>query len=153
MIDKVVMRSISELLAVEQAWWLRWEGCSRRPPFQSPGWLLPWYRAFRPGEPVAFAFWHDGRLVGVAPFYGKHETDGFHLQPFGTAVSDFLDMLVEPGWEALVAQALAGALAAEPGWTTITFDPLPSDASPLRLKTLRARPVSEQSASTCPALT
>jgi CelD/BcsL family acetyltransferase involved in cellulose biosynthesis len=153
MIDKVVMRGISELLAIEQAWWLLWERCSRRTPFQSPGWLLPWYRAFRPGEPFAFAFWDAGRLVGIAPFYAKHETDGFHLQPFGTAVSDFLDMLVEPGWEDLVAEALAVALAAEPGWTTITFDELPSDATALRLKTLRACTVSEQIASTCPVLT
>jgi len=113
MIDKVVMHGISELLAIEPAWWLLWERCSRRTPFQSPGWLLPWYRAFRPGEPVAFAFWHSGRLVGIAPFYATHETDGFHLQSFGSAVSDFLDMLVEPGWEDLVAEAFAAALAAE----------------------------------------
>jgi CelD/BcsL family acetyltransferase involved in cellulose biosynthesis len=153
MIDKVVMRGISELLAIEQAWWLLWERCSRRTPFQSPGWLLPWYRAFRPGEPVAFAFWNTGRLVGIAPFYAKHETDGFHLQPFGTAVSDFLDILVEPGWEDLVAGAFAAALAAETGWNTIAFDELPSDAVALRLKKLRACTVSEQIASTCPVLT
>jgi CelD/BcsL family acetyltransferase involved in cellulose biosynthesis len=62
-------------------------------------------------------------------------------------------MLVEPGWEDLVAEAFAVALAAEPGWTTITFDELPSDATALRLKTLRACTVSEQIASTCPVLT
>src|SRR5262249_47071185 len=118
MIDTVVMRSISEL-AVEQAWWLLWERCARRTPFQSPGWLLPWYRAFRPGEPVAFAFWDAGRLVGIAPFYAKRETDGCHLQPFGTAVSDFLDILVEPGSEDLVVEAFAAALAAETGWNTV----------------------------------
>jgi len=153
MIETVVMRSISELLAVEQAWWLLWERCSRRTPFQSPGWLLPWYRAFRPGEPVAFAFWQAGRLVGIAPFYAKHETDGSHLQPFGTAVSDFLDMLVEPGWEDLAAEAFAAALAVEARWNTITFDELPSDAVALRLKKLHACTVSQQIASTCPVLT
>ena len=152
MIDNVVLRGISELLAIESAWWLLWERCSRRTPFQSPGWLLPWYRAFRPGEAVAFAFWNAGRLVGIAPFYAKHETDGFHLQSFGTAVSDFLDMLVEPGWEDLVVEAFAVALAAESGWNTITFDELPSDAIALRLKNLRACTVSEQIASTCPVL-
>jgi CelD/BcsL family acetyltransferase involved in cellulose biosynthesis len=153
MIDKVVMRGISELLAIEQAWWRLWERCSRRTPFQSPGWLLSWYREFRPGEPVSFTFWHAGRLVGIAPFYAKHEADGFHLQLFGTAVSDFCDMLVEPGWEDLVADAFAVALAAETGWNTITFDELPSDATALRLKKLRACTVSEQIASTCPVLT
>jgi CelD/BcsL family acetyltransferase involved in cellulose biosynthesis len=152
MIDTVVMRGISELLAIESAWWLLWERCSRRTPFQSPGWLLPWYRAFRPGEPVVFAFWNAGRLVGIAPFYAKHETDGFNLQPFGTAVSDFLDMLAEPGWEDVVVEALAAALAAESGWNTITFDELPPDAVALRLKRLRACTVSDQIASTCPVL-
>jgi CelD/BcsL family acetyltransferase involved in cellulose biosynthesis len=153
MIDNVVMRSIPELLSIEQAWWLLWERCSRRTPFQSPGWLLPWYRAFWPGEPVAFAFWHAGRLVGIAPFYAKRETDGFHLHPLGTAVSDFLDVLAESGWEDRVAEAFAAALAAEAGWNTITFDELPSDAVALRLNKLRACTVSEQVASTCPVLT
>jgi CelD/BcsL family acetyltransferase involved in cellulose biosynthesis len=152
MIDKVVMRGMSELLGIEPAWWLLWERCSRRTPFQSPGWLLPWYRAFRPGEPVAFAFWHAGRLVGIAPFYAKHEQGGLHLQSFGTAVSDFLDMLVEPGWEDLVLDAFAIALAAETGWNKITFDELPSDAITLRLKNLPACTASEKIAGTCPVL-
>src|SRR6266566_215784 len=152
MIDKVVMRGVTELRAMEQAWWLLWERCSRRTPFQSPGWLLSWYRAFRPGEPVAFTFWNAGRLVGIAPFYAKREPDGFHLLPFGTAVSDFLDMLVEPGWEDLVVEAFAVALAAESGWSTITFEELPPDAIALRLKSLGACTVSEQIASTCPVL-
>ena len=153
MIDTVVMRGISELRTIEQAWWLLWERCSRRTPFQSPGWLLPWYRAFRPGEPVAFAFWQAGRLVGIAPFYAKHETYGFHLQPFGTPVSDFLDILAEPGWEDRVVEAFAVALAAETGWSTVTFDELAPDATALRLKTLHACTAFEQIASTCPVLT
>jgi CelD/BcsL family acetyltransferase involved in cellulose biosynthesis len=153
MIDTTVMRDIAELLAIEPAWWLLWERCPRRTPFQSPGWLLPWYRAFRPGDPVAFAFWHTGGLVGIAPFYAKHETGGYHLQPFGIAVSDFLDMLVEPGWEDRVIEAFAVALASESGWNAITFDELPPGAIALRLKNLRACTVSEQIASTCPVLT
>lgn len=153
MIDKVVMRDISELLAIESAWWLLWERCSRRTPFQSPGWLLPWYRAFRPGNPVAFAFWDAGRLIGIAPFYATHDRDGFHLQLFGTAVSDFLDMLAEPGCEDIVVDALATALAAETGWSAITFDELHPDALALRLKNLPACTVSEQITDTCPLLT
>jgi CelD/BcsL family acetyltransferase involved in cellulose biosynthesis len=153
MIDTVVMQGTSELLAVERAWWLLWERCSRRTPFQSPGWLLPWYRAFRPREPAVFAFWHAGRLVGIAPFYAEQETGGFHLRPFGTAVSDFSDMLVEPGWEDRAVEAFAVALAAEAGWSTITFDELPPGAIALRLKNMRACRVSEQIASTCPVLT
>jgi CelD/BcsL family acetyltransferase involved in cellulose biosynthesis len=152
MIDKVVMRDFSELLAIESAWWLLWERCSRRTPFQSPGWLLPWYRAFRPGKPVAFAFWDAGRLVGIAAFYADRKADGLHLWSFGTAVSDFLDMLAEPGYEDLVVDALAVALAEETGWSTITFDELPSGAVALRLKNLRACTVCEQTADTCPVL-
>src|SRR5215470_5270637 len=121
MIDKVVMRGIAELLAIEQAWWLLWERCSRRTPFQSPGWLLPWYCAFRPGEPVAFAFWNAGRLIGIAPFYASQEADGLHFRSFGTAVSDFFDVLVEQGSEDLVVDALERALVEETGWRTITF--------------------------------
>jgi CelD/BcsL family acetyltransferase involved in cellulose biosynthesis len=152
MIDKVVMRDISELLAIESAWWLLWGRCSRRTPFQSPGWLLSWYLAFRPGNPVAFAFWEAGRLIGIVPFYANHKTDGFHLRSFGIAVSDFFDMLVEPGCEDLVVDALAMALAAETGWSVITFDELPPDAIALRLKNLPACIVSEQMTSTCPVL-
>jgi CelD/BcsL family acetyltransferase involved in cellulose biosynthesis len=146
------MLDISELATVESAWWELWERRRQRTPFQSPGWLLPWYHAFRPGEIVAFAFWHGKRLVGIAPFYANHEPDGFHLLSFGTAVSDFFDILVEPGYEDLVVDALALALAAETGWRTVTFDELPADAVALRLGHLRDCAVSEQIAGTCPVL-
>lgn len=153
MIDKVVVRDVSELLAIESAWWLLWERCSRRTPFQSPGWLLAWYRAFRPGEPLAFAFWSGARLVGIAPFYAERGEDGLHFRLFGTAVSDFLDVLVEPGWEDRVVDALEMALVEETGWSAIAFDELPSDAIALRLKGLWACAVSEQITATCPVLT
>jgi CelD/BcsL family acetyltransferase involved in cellulose biosynthesis len=153
MIDTVIMRDISELLAIESAWWLLWERCLRRTPFQSPGWLLAWYGAFRPGNPVAFAFWDAGRLVGIAPFYAVHEKHGVGLLSFGTAVSDFLDVLVEPGSENLVVDALAKALAKETGWSAVAFDELPPDAVALRLQNLRACAVSEQITGTCPVLT
>ncbi len=152
MIDTVVMRDISELLTVESAWWLLWERCLRRTPFQSPGWLLPWYRAFAPGEPLVFTFWNSGRLVGIAPFYAECKPDGLHLLQFGTAVSDFLDIVAEPGSEGLVVDALAAALSAEADWRTITFDELPPDAVALGLKNLPGCGVSEEIASTCPVL-
>src|SRR3954467_7238622 len=39
-------------------WWALWDRCPSATPFQSPAWLLPWWRAFQPG----------GLLVGHLPW-------------------------------------------------------------------------------------
>src|SRR3972149_2495080 len=46
---------------------------SARTPFESPDWLLPWWRHYGTGaEPVVVTWWADDDLVGVAPLRRSH---------------------------------------------------------------------------------
>jgi hypothetical protein len=47
---------LGELMALRQEWRALWERCPDASPFQSDAWLLPWWRAYRPATPPAWAF-------------------------------------------------------------------------------------------------
>jgi CelD/BcsL family acetyltransferase involved in cellulose biosynthesis len=84
--------------ALAPHWWELWRRCPSATPFQTPAWLLPWWRHFAPGKLATIAVWRDGRLVGLAPFYLEDGKET-RLLPVGLALSDYLDLLIEPGME------------------------------------------------------
>lgn len=101
------IRSDDRLFALEHAWRALWRGCDTATPFQSPSWLLPWWRAFgADGELRAFAVWDEERLVGLAPTYVY---DG-RLLLMGSGNSDYLDLLAEPAALPVLGRALTGPL-------------------------------------------
>jgi CelD/BcsL family acetyltransferase involved in cellulose biosynthesis len=71
--------------------------CPTSTLFQSPEWLIPWWRHIGQGELWALAFRQAGRLVGLAPLYiyvkpGSSEREVFLL---GIATTDYLDALFD----------------------------------------------------------
>ena len=77
-------------------------------PFQSPHWLVPWWRVFGNGRPVFATLGDPGGLRGVLALY---ELDG-RLLPVGAGLTDYQDVLLEtPGVEAM-SDLLAAALRA-----------------------------------------
>lgn len=153
MIETIIVRDFAALQAIAPAWWSLWARCPHRMPFQSPAWLLTWWRAFEPGELMVFTFRGADRLLGIAPFYIERGAYGTRLLPIGISLSDFVDILVEPGCEFPVINRLAIALAAEPVWDAIEINDLPPDAVALRLGHLPGCTMTEQSADVCPVLT
>ncbi len=91
-------------------WHALWRACPYATPFQSPAWLLAWWRVFGTGRPrVAVRRGADGALVGVLPLY---ELAG-RLLPIGAGLTDLQDALLAPGLGAEAAGALlADVLAA-----------------------------------------
>jgi CelD/BcsL family acetyltransferase involved in cellulose biosynthesis len=76
--------------------WL--ELCHRTPgvtPFQTPIWLLPWWRAFGSNDLAVIAARNEGRLEALAPLYIIRDDDSDEsLGVFlGTGISDHLDVL------------------------------------------------------------
>ncbi len=67
-------------------------------PFQSPAWLVPWWRQF--GQPVlrVLAIRSDDALVGLLPFYiyRDPERGARQLLPLGVGTTDYLDGLFAP---------------------------------------------------------
>jgi CelD/BcsL family acetyltransferase involved in cellulose biosynthesis len=101
-----VITTIEELNALEPAWLAL---CRRTPgitPFQTPMWLLPWWRAFGSNDLAVIAARTDDHLDALAPLYILRDDDsdeslGLFL---GTGISDYLDVL---GDAALVIDEMA----------------------------------------------
>jgi CelD/BcsL family acetyltransferase involved in cellulose biosynthesis len=90
------IEELPSLEVVRKEWLGLWERSPGGTPFQSPVWLIPWWRHFGDGEPMMLAVREHGRLVGLAPLYIRHEAIGRKLLPLGIGVSDYLDPLLEP---------------------------------------------------------
>src|SRR5581483_4230358 len=108
-----VVRDPERLAALAPEWWALWARAPTATPFQSPAWLLPWWRHFSPGRLMSIAVWQHQRLVALAPLYLEENPGGARLLPLGISLSDYLDLLLDPDASAPAAAALAERLAAE----------------------------------------
>jgi len=86
----------SETLSALEADWL--DLCRRTPgatPFQTPMWLLPWWRAFGSNDLAVIAARGEGGLEALAPLYIIRDDDSDEsLGVFlGTGISDHLDVV------------------------------------------------------------
>ena len=98
-----VLTESSKLTALEPQWRDLWQRTADATPFQSPMWLLPWWRAFGAGELHAIAGSSDGRLESFAPLMVLREDDESLGMLVGTGNTDYLDVLgnAEPMLEKL----------------------------------------------------
>jgi CelD/BcsL family acetyltransferase involved in cellulose biosynthesis len=133
-----VARETVTTLAGLEALRLEWErlfGQSpRATPFQSPQWLLPWWKHVGRGELATLAMRcaHTGELVALAPLYVWSDASSGRrtLFPIGIATSDYLDVLVRPGWEASALRCLGWWLAEHAReWDKFEFPQLRRDAA------------------------
>lgn len=112
--DAVAVSTLPQLEQLAPEWEQLWSA-ARASPFQSPHWLLPWWKNIGEGSlaSVALRSTHDGELVGFAPLYIHTDPDRHqrHLFPLGIATTDRLDIIALAGWRERVAQALVSHLA------------------------------------------
>jgi CelD/BcsL family acetyltransferase involved in cellulose biosynthesis len=84
-------------------------------PFQSPDWLIPWWRHIGEGDLLTLAAREDDALVGLLPLYVYARPEGGRvLFPLGIATTDYLDALILPGRERAVMDLAFRHLAAPP---------------------------------------
>ncbi|HEX7422176.1 MAG TPA: GNAT family N-acetyltransferase [Thermoanaerobaculia bacterium] len=90
------LTSIEQLQSIEKLWIDLWQRDLSATPFQSPYWVLPWFRHFGSGEVLALAARADGRLEALAPMLILRDEDdpseslGMLI---GTGNTDYLDVL------------------------------------------------------------
>lgn len=96
-------------------WRALWRRVPAASPFQSPEWLLPWWRCFGTGAPLVVTARAGCELIAMLPLYLRQEPGCRKLLPFGISLSDYLDALVDPEYPEVV-DALLAALADIPGW-------------------------------------
>lgn len=90
--------SAPELHQLRDQWRGLWDRCPWATPFQSPEWLLPWWKRLGRGKLHSVALWDGDRLVGLAPafrecYFGLPLT---RMCLLGTGNTDYLDVLLEP---------------------------------------------------------
>jgi CelD/BcsL family acetyltransferase involved in cellulose biosynthesis len=112
-----------------------WHALWRRSPgatvFQSPDWLIPWWRHFAPGELISIALWDGEDLVGLLPLY--REEGGRRVLPLGISLSDRLDVLVAEGNGHSVHRVLEAEMIRVPGCSEICFPDIAPNAPLLSL--------------------
>lgn len=119
-----VIATEGELAGLTDAWWSLWWRTPDATPFQCPAWLLPWWKAFCPGRLHVIAVLEGSRLAGLAPLY--LEQGGTRLLPVGVSLSDYGDVLVDPGCAEAALTAISRALASSGAdWQTWCMPDLP----------------------------
>ncbi len=91
-----VLDTDSALSALAPEWEALWAATPGATPFQSPRWLLPWWRQFGTGKPRIAIERRGGELAGILPLYVLDEPAGQKLLPIGAATTDYLDALGDP---------------------------------------------------------
>ena len=81
------------LAALAGEWAALWQS-SHTTPFQSPHWLLPWWRQFGTGLPRIAIERRAGSLVGILPLYVLPAER--KALPIGAGTTDYLDALGNP---------------------------------------------------------
>lgn len=153
--SRATVEIVTELDALEvraPEWWDLWRRTPAATPFLSPAWLLPWYRSFAPGPLLAICVWRGRRMTGLAPLYREQDPGGDRILPLGIGISDYLDLLIEPGEESageLMWDALSEA--AEP-WRLCSLEELPPFASALQMRGSSELSSAIEPQSACPVL-
>lgn len=86
------------LAAISGEWSDLWQRDKTATPFQSPHWLLPWWRVFGGDDLFVLAGRENGRLDALAPLYilRDDESDESLGIFIGSGVTDYLDVLRAP---------------------------------------------------------
>jgi CelD/BcsL family acetyltransferase involved in cellulose biosynthesis len=123
------------LFALQPAWWDLWRRSRSATPFQSPAWLIPWWRCFRPGALFAIAVRNERTLVGLAPFYIEDGPLGRRILPIGISLSDYLDVVFDPDFAGDAGRAMTAHLESRSAlWDAVDLEELPPDARALGLR-------------------
>ena len=131
MIGLEVITSLPQLLALREDWSLLHARLPGSSPFQSPAWLLTWWKHFGSGELRVFTFRNTaGELSGIIPCF-LHEWKGKQqLTLLGSGVSDYLDPLVQQESSKEIVTEMRRELTKRCDWDVCSWQDL-SAGSPL----------------------
>jgi CelD/BcsL family acetyltransferase involved in cellulose biosynthesis len=120
------------LEAIRPEWSALFERCPTATPFQSPEWIISWWRHFGGGgELWAILLRSDGRLVGLAPLFIQQggERNIRQVQLIGTGITDYLDPIIDPEIVLSGAERIFAHLASHRSkWDLCDFQELRPDS-------------------------
>lgn len=128
--------SFAALAAVAGEWR---ELCDRAPQatvFQTPDWLLPWWKHLGGGDVCSLALRSGGRLRALAPLF-RHGMPGTSIRQIsfiGAGITDYLDFIAEPDAEDEFAFAVREWLEAKAAeWDVLNLEELQPQAVARRM--------------------
>ncbi len=125
------LETLAELESIRGEWMRLWRRCPPATPFQTPQWLIPWWRHLGNDDLWTVAVRREGELLGLIPLfrYRRPETGARELVLVGNGVSDYLDALVLPEERATVSNVFREYLQ-EHGeeWDVCDFQQLREDS-------------------------
>jgi CelD/BcsL family acetyltransferase involved in cellulose biosynthesis len=110
------------------------ELCNRSPSatvFQTPEWLLPWWKHLGGGDICSLAMRAEGRLCAFAPLFRHGMAAGAvrQISFIGVGVTDYLDFVAEPDAAREFATAVREWFEAKPlAWDVINLEELRPEA-------------------------
>ena len=100
-------------------------------PFQTPEWLLTWWRHFGSGRLHVLVFREKGAIVGVIPCF-LHLWQGLRqMTLIGSGISDYLEPAIQPTHRAAVLEMLEAHLKTNSNWDRCVWQDLSAD-TPLK---------------------
>lgn len=129
-----VVDNVHEFEALASEWNALVE-CAGGSVFQTHEWQSTWWRSFGTGRSLhAITLWDGQRLVGVAPlFLERVSLSQFTLfrkfRLVGSGHSDYLDLIVAPGYVEQGAIAIADHLCTFTGWHVIDLQDVPGTSA------------------------
>jgi CelD/BcsL family acetyltransferase involved in cellulose biosynthesis len=129
------INTAERLETISGEWSQLWDRCPYATPFQSPDWLLPWWRHLGGSGLFTLALRSGGRLVGLAPMFVYHWPDRPVRQVtlLGNGISDYLDILLDPEFTDSGARAVLEYLAeCRAAWDVCDFQDLREESPLLR---------------------
>ena len=144
---------LDELEALRPQWLELWRRSSTATPFQSPAWIIPWWKHFGSGRLCALAVNDGQRLVALAPFFVANIEGRRHLVLSGTGNTDYLDVLFEDEVRRDAASLLSNYLCQNRGsWDQCDLQNLRRESVLLKLRTCASRLDDVQQQDVCPRL-
>lgn len=106
-----VITSPAELESLAPEWNELWRRAPGATPFQSPHWILPWWKRFGSHEPFVVTVRESDRLASLAPLYILRDEESSESlgMLLGTGVTDYLDILATGSESAAAAVDAMGA--------------------------------------------
>jgi CelD/BcsL family acetyltransferase involved in cellulose biosynthesis len=131
-ITSKILHSPAEFHAISAEWKDLFLRSPDATPFQHPSWLLCWVEAFTPRDLVGVEVRDGKRLIGFAPLL-VYPRDGERVLAFaGGGVSDYLNLVAEPGTERVVIERVFDAIQSIPNWTVLDLTDLSGSSALLK---------------------
>jgi CelD/BcsL family acetyltransferase involved in cellulose biosynthesis len=120
-----VIDNLLRLLEIKTEWSQFAENVPQTTPFQTPEWLLVWWRHFGSGELNVFVFRDEMEaIVGIVPCFLHDWRGRRQLTLIGSGISDYLEPLISPESRARVIDHLAHYLKNSEAWDICSWQDL-----------------------------